>query len=58
MAITAIAVNGEEPSVVASLSSDFVGAMGLKSSLTPSRANGFLNMFKRVKEEASILAGA
>ena len=58
MAITAIAVNGEEPSDVASLSSDFVEAMGLKSSLTPSRANGFLNMFKRVKEEASILSGA
>jgi len=36
---------------------DFVEAMGIRSSLTPSRANGFLNMFKRVKEEASILAG-
>ena len=31
--------------------------MGIRSSLTPSRANGFLNMVKRVKDEAAILSG-
>jgi len=29
--------------------------MGIKTSLTPSRANGFLNMFRRVREEAGKL---
>jgi cysteine desulfuration protein SufE len=35
----------------------FAEEMGIRSSLTPSRANGFLNMFKRVKDEAAILSG-
>ncbi len=56
MAITSIAVNGMEPSKVAEMTPEFSDSMGLRSSLTPSRANGFLNMFKRVKEEASALS--
>ena len=35
----------------------FVDEMGLKASLTPSRSNGFLNMFKRVQDEARLLVG-
>ena len=54
---TAIAVNGRSPSYVAAMSPDFADSMGIRSSLTPSRANGFLNMFKRVQEEASSLSG-
>ena len=57
MSITSFAVNGMNPHDVSEMKPDFVEAMGIRSSLTPSRANGFLNMFKRVKEEASILAG-
>ncbi len=56
MAITAIAVNGLSAFEVAKLSPNYVEEMGLKSSLTPSRANGFLNMFRRVISEAEILA--
>ena len=57
MAITAMAVNGMSPSEVADLTPEFADSMGIRSSLTPSRANGFLNMFKRVKEEAVLLSG-
>ena len=56
IAITAIAVNGMMPKRVTQLSPRFVDEMGLRSSLTPSRANGFLNMFNRVKEEALLLS--
>jgi cysteine desulfuration protein SufE len=56
IAITAIAVNGMDPKEASSLSPIFADEMGIRSSLTPSRANGFLNMFKRVKEEASLLS--
>ena len=55
MSITALAVNGMSPDKVSQMSPDFADAMGLKSSLTPSRANGFLNMFNRVKEHAKNL---
>ena len=55
MAVTAIAVNGMVPSEVAEMEPDYAEAMGIHSSLTPSRANGFLNMFKRVREEAALL---
>ena len=57
MAITSIAVNGMPPSYVSAMSPVFAEKMGIRSSLTPSRANGFLNMFKRVKDEATILSG-
>ena len=57
IAITSIAVNGMTPSYVSEMSPLFAEEMGIKSSLTPSRANGFLNMFKRVQDEASMLAG-
>ena len=56
MAITSFAVNGMDPHDASEMKPNFVEAMGVKSSLTPSRANGFLNMFKRVKQEASKLA--
>jgi len=52
MAITAIAVNGLSPIRVSQLSPEYANVMGIQSSLTPSRANGFLNMFKRIQEEA------
>ena len=55
MSVTAMAVNGMSPNKVASMEPAYAEAMGIQSSLTPSRANGFLNMFKRVREEASKL---
>ena len=55
MAITAIAVNGLPPSDVANHDPSYVDEMGLSQILTPSRANGFMNMVKKVKEEASSL---
>ena len=54
MAVTAMAVNGMNPSKVAQMEPDYAEAMGIRSSLTPSRANGFLNMFRRVREEAAM----
>lgn len=56
MTITQRAVNGRPAAEVAGLEPTFIEAMGLKASLTPSRSNGFLNMFKRVREEAEALA--
>ena len=55
MAVTAIAVNGMDPADVAGMEPDYAEEMRIRSSLTPSRANGFLNMFKRVTEEAALL---
>lgn len=52
MSVTAIAVNGMEPADVAALSPEYADAMGIRNTLTPSRANGFLNMFERVRSEA------
>jgi cysteine desulfuration protein SufE len=56
MAITCLAVNGRPAEEVVALEPTFVEEMGLKASLTPSRSNGFLNMFKRVQDEARILS--
>ena len=55
MAITCLAVNGRPPEEVVGIEPTFVDEMGLKASLTPSRSNGFLNMFKRVQDEARLL---
>ena len=59
MAITCLAVNGRPPLEVAEMEPTFVDEMGIKASLTPSRSTGFLNMFKRVQDEArSLTEGA
>ena len=55
MAITASAVNGLPPEEVACHDPSYVEEMGLSQILTPSRANGFMNMVKKVKDEASSL---
>ena len=55
MAITCLAVNGLPPAEVVDFSPAFIEEMGLKASLTPSRSNGFLNMFERVRSEAARL---
>jgi len=44
-----------KPAEVAEMEPEYADAMGIRSSLTPSRTNGFLNMFKRVREEAAML---
>ena len=52
MCVTAMAVNGMTPENVSKLAPNYADAMGIRNSLTPSRANGFLNMFERVRSEA------
>ena len=52
MSVPAMAVNGMNPEEVSTMSPDYADAMGIRNSLTPSRANGFLNMFERVRSEA------
>ena len=39
-------LSGCRPEEIASIPADFISSMGLSQSLTPSRNNGFLNMFK------------
>ena len=43
------------PSEIIELNEDFIKDTGLKGSLTPSRANGFLNIFLKMKSEANNL---
>ena len=50
--ITAIAVNGMTSTEVVELKPVYADAMGLRNTLTPSRANGFLNMFEKVQTAA------
>ncbi len=52
ISITAMALNGLTLQQVVDFSPDFVKDMGVAGALTPSRANGFLNMFARVKQIA------
>ena len=52
MAVLAIGVDGLSPSEVAQLTPKFVDEMDVKASLTPSRANGFLNLFEIIRSEA------
>ena len=55
MAITAIAVNGQSPDHVSNLDPSYIEGMGLSRILTPSRANGFMNMVRKINEEASTM---
>jgi len=52
IAILAIGVDGLPPSSVANIKPDFVDEMDVKASLTPSRANGFMNMFEMIRQTA------
>ena len=52
MAVTSIALEGLSADEVTGFSPYFVEQMGLMQALSPSRANGFLNMFMKVQDEA------
>ncbi len=45
-------LSGLEPTQVLQLTPDFIQDTGLNVSLTPSRANGFYNIFKTVQQKA------
>ncbi|MYF35764.1 MAG: SufE family protein, partial [Synechococcus sp. SB0678_bin_12] len=49
---------GLEPAVLVAMSPAFIKETGLQASLTPSRANGFLNIFKTMQAQAKLLAAA
>ena len=49
---------GLDPSAMASIDPAFLSETGLQASLTPSRANGFLNIFKMMQAQASSLTSA
>jgi cysteine desulfuration protein SufE len=48
-------MNGLTPQEVLTLAPDFIKETGLDVSLTPSRANGFYNIFKLMQQKASEL---
>jgi cysteine desulfuration protein SufE len=45
-------LNGLTPTEVVQVTPDFIQATGLNVSLTPSRANGFYNIFKTMQKKA------
>lgn len=49
-------LNGLTPSQILTLTPDFIEETGLQVSLTPSRANGFLNIFKKMQQQALFLS--
>jgi len=49
---------GLDPSAIAGIDPSFLSETGLQASLTPSRANGFLNIFKMMQAQASALSSA
>jgi len=49
-------LEGLEPAAAAGIDPAFLSETGLQASLTPSRANGFLNILKQMQAQASALA--
>ncbi|MFN3360108.1 MAG: SufE family protein [Pseudanabaenaceae cyanobacterium] len=47
----ATGMNGLDPQTILALSPDFVKELGLSISLTPSRANGFINVFRTMQQK-------
>ena len=45
-------LNGLTPEQIIKVTPDFIEETGLKVSLTPSRANGFYNIFKKMQQKA------
>ncbi|NET38023.1 MAG: SufE family protein, partial [Cyanothece sp. SIO1E1] len=51
-------LNGVTPEDVVQLSPDFIQRTGLDISLTPSRSNGFYNIFKTMQQRAITLTSS
>ena len=51
-ALLVLGLSGCPPAAVARLSPDWITQLGLAQSLTPSRNNGFLNMFRLMQQQA------
>ena len=49
-------MEGLEPAAAAAIDPAFLSETGLQASLTPSRANGFLNILKHMQAQAQALA--
>jgi cysteine desulfuration protein SufE len=49
-------LEGLEPAAAAAIDPAFLAETGLQASLTPSRANGFLNILRMMQAQASALA--
>ncbi len=52
VAVLVEGLNGLTPEEILQVSPDFIQDMGLNASLTPSRANGFYNIFQTMKKKA------
>ena len=52
MALLIQGLYGLSPAEILALTPDFIEATGLQVSLTPSRANGFYNIFNLMKKKA------
>ena len=50
-------LEGLTPSEAVAIDPGFIAQTGLQASLTPSRANGFINIFKMMQSQAQALAG-
>ena len=57
MGILTMAIHGSKPEVVLSLTPEFATEMGILNSLSPSRSNGFRNMFDKVMNEIRTQVG-
>ena len=49
-------LNGLTPEQVQAIKPDFIAETGLQASLTPSRANGFLNILKTMQAQAAAVS--
>ncbi len=58
VALLIAGLNDLTPEEILQVSPDFIETTGLKVSLTPSRANGFYNIFQLMKKKALGLQGA
>ncbi len=58
VAILVEGLNGLSPQAILALTPDFIQDTGLNVSLTPSRVNGFYNIFKMMQQKALVLAAA
>ena len=50
-------LEGLTPQQAATIDPGFIAQTGLQASLTPSRANGFINIFRTMQAQAQALAG-